>query len=349
MMETKIKQKLLNPVVMVKLIKAIGEPVYPHIESLQCLKETNRSSIWRFDLFSKKGVIPLVLKIYGESRKNTVELKIVNHKPEQLEEFMPKVYAITHDHEETWVFMEYIQEIRGQIKVTPEIFDQIIPTLAMLHAKTFSKSAESYELKEKYIPHYFSPKLIEARVTTINKTVDYLQKAMKLPHLKEIISPHYDMLCSTLKNGPHFFPELFESGFSIIHGDLHFQNIACNNIESEAWEIKFFDWETSKYAPGWLDLAILVEILMDFRTDWHPKENEIRAQAVHLYTSEMEKHGITFSTNPLVLYKMAYLQRTLEKGIYTHLKRELQGRPGKLLKRYIEKVAHWGNELGMYR
>lgn len=349
MVEDRIKQKLRDPILIVKLIKAIGEPVYPNLESLQCLKETNRSTIWRIELFTKNDTIPIVLKIYGGSRKNKVELKIINNEPDNLKEFMPKVYTIMHDNDETWVFMEFIQQISGQIKVTPDVFYQVIPTLAKLHAMTYMKSTQISEREETYIPHYFSTKLVEARVETIAKTADYLQKAMELDHLKEFISPQYDLLMSTLQKGPHFFPELFESGFSIIHGDLHFQNIACNNLELEPWEIKFFDWETSKFAPGWFDLAVLVEILMDFRSDWHRNETEIREKAVQLYADELSKYGITFSTNPLVLYKMAYLQRTLEKGIYTHLKRELQGRPGKLLKRYIEKVTLWGSDLGLFK
>lgn len=41
-----------------------------------------------------------------------------------------------------------------------------------------------------------------------------------------------------------------------------------------------------------------------------------------------------YFNDPLKLYKIAYLQRTLEKGIYNHLRRELENRPGELLETY---------------
>ena len=50
------------------------------------------------------------------------------------------------------------------------------------------------------------------------------------------------------------------------------------------WKIRLIDWESGKIAPCWYDLVVLVEILIDFRSDWQKNEEEIRSQCVHLYT-----------------------------------------------------------------
>jgi hypothetical protein len=44
---------------------------------------------------------------------------------------------------------------------------------------------------------------------------------------------------------------------------------------------------------------------------------------------------------------MAYLQRTLEKGLHTQLRRIFDNRGGELLGYHLEKVAIWGRELGI--
>ena len=117
--------------------------------------------------------------------------------------------------------------------------------------------------------------------------------------------------------------------------------------EDTDWDIRLIDLESVKYAPCWYDLVILVEILIDFRSDWQKNEEEIRTRCVHLYTEEMKKYGIYFKENPLNLFKMAYLQRTLEKKLAKHLERALRGQKSALLKRYLEKVVIWGEELGL--
>ena len=89
--------------------------------------------------------------------------------------------------------------------------------------------------------------------------------------------------------------------------------------------IQLIDWESVKYAPVWYDLVVLVELLIDFRKDWHKKADDIRSHCLHLYSKEMKKHGITFSEDPLNLLKMTYLQRTLEKRLLNHLRRVLNG------------------------
>ena len=137
-----------------------------------------------------------------------------------------------------------------------------------------------------------------------------------------------------------------KSGQCLIHGDLHVHNICCKNASEDAdWDIRLIDLESIKYAPCWYDLVVLIEILIDFRSDWQKSEEEIRTRCVHLYTEEMNKYGIHSKENPLNLLKMAYLQRTLEKKLAKHLERALKGQKSALLKRYLEKVVVWGEEL----
>ena len=163
------------------------------------------------------------------------------------------------------------------------------------------------------------------------------------------MAPSYKIIQQILQKGPIFFPEIMQNGQSLIHGDLHIHNISCHNATKiKHWEIRLVDWESAKYAPVWFDLVVLVEILIDFRKDWHSDADEIRAHCVHLYSEEMKKHGITFQTDPLQLLKMTYLQRTLEKRLLNHLRRVLRGEKSVLLKRYLEKIVVWGKELGLY-
>lgn len=63
----------------------------------------------------------------------------------------------------------------------------------------------------------------------------------------------------------------------------------------------------------------------------------------------MKKHGISFKENPTHLYKMAYLQRTLEKGLQTQLRRIYENRGGELLPYHLHKLETWGKDLGIYK
>jgi hypothetical protein len=62
----------------------------------------------------------------------------------------------------------------------------------------------------------------------------------------------------------------------------------------------------------------------------------------------MQKYGVAFRTKPLHFFKMAYLQRALEKRLFNHLRRELRGERSELLPRYVNKIAAWGKELSLY-
>ncbi|HHY21147.1 MAG TPA: aminoglycoside phosphotransferase family protein [Bacilli bacterium] len=345
--EKRIRDKLNDHEFTNQINGVFTSPLIPIMSSLTCLKHTNKSSIWRFNYEQDETKKTMIIKIYLSATKNRnrVELEMLTKASDSLKPFMAEVYFVEANEDEVWVFMEYVEQLRGQIKTTPELFAHIIPTIAKLHAKTL----ETNKNAPPTIPRYDSKKLVHERMKDIEKTKKFLGKAMKHHELKKIVKPHDSKMQTILAKGPHFFPELLASPFSLIHGDLHFQNICCHNVaDFPNWTIRFIDWETAKIAPGWFDMAVLVEILIDFRKDWHERAEEIRTHSVQLYTKEMKKYGIIFQTDPLKLYKMAYLQRTLEKGIYTHLRRELAGREGKLLQRYLEKVALWGNELQLY-
>ncbi|TQR18681.1 phosphotransferase [Psychrobacillus vulpis] len=338
-----------------KFKKVLGKKVELLENEIECLKSSReKTSIWKIMMTDGIETIPVVLKIYKMPLKENhlVEMNMYQKANQALREFMPQVYWIESNvnKKEIWLFIEYVKPLRGQIKLVPQHFDSIIPTVAKFHASTFEKRTLKHEdVFGSWLPHYDSKSMASDRSKHLEKTKEYLDLAMKDTNLRELVEPSYHAIQSMLKKGPIYFPELMESGQSLIHGDLHVHNISCHNAsEDEDWKIKLVDWESAKYAPGWFDLVVLIEILIDFRSDWHHDAEDIRKHCVALYSEEMKKHGITFQTDPLQLFKMAYLQRTLEKRLLNHLRRVLRGEKSALLKRYLEKTMIWGKELGLY-
>lgn len=340
-----IKKTLLTPPLSYYLQNTFGKNIRVNNINMECLKKTRRISVWKIQLKKKS----MILKIYtSQTKRNKNEINFLKQHFREISSLMPKIYwtGSPKNNDEIWILMEYVQQLRGQIKMHPDYFMKIIPAIAKLHATTFEGS-NTYKKIAKVIPIYHSKKMMQEREKLVNKTTIYLKRGIKEKHLGEIINPYYEQTLDILKKGPDFFPELTSAGECIIHGDLHLQNICCNNILEKDWHIQFIDWETARCSSGWIDLAILVEVLLDFRKDWQKHAQEIRHNCVRLYTEELNKYGIIFKTNPMKLFKMAYLQRTLEKGLYTHLRRELQGRRGVLLETYLQKINTWGLELGL--
>src|SRR5699024_9664486 len=143
--------------------------------------------------------------------------------------------------------------------------------------------------------------------------------------------------------------EIIEAGQSLIHGDMHIHNISCHNAtEAQDWQIRFVDWVSGKYAPDWLDVVGLVGILLDYRRVWEKDAEGSRKDSIDGYSKEVEKYGVTFSSDPLNLLKMTYLQRTLEKKLSNHIRRMLRGEKSPLLAKYLQKINDWGKELGLY-
>ena len=240
--------------------------------------------------------IPIVLKIYKPPLKENhiVEMNMYQKANKALHEFMPQVYWIEPNVNagEIWMFIEYVKPLRGQIKLVPKHFDNIIPTVAKFHAATFENRISQHgDIFDSWLPSYDSKSMALERSKHIEKTKEYLDLAMKDPSLRGLVEPSYPVIQKILQKGPIFFPEMMESGQSLIHGDLHIHNISCQNASerSRTGEIRFVDWESAKYAPGWFDLVVLVEILIDFRKDWHKDAEGIRKHCVHLYSEEMKK------------------------------------------------------------
>lgn len=322
---------------------------------IECLKNSReKTSIWKLMITNGMETIPIVLKIYKPPLKenHSIELNMYQKATKTLNEFMPKVYWVEQNviDKEIWMFIEYVRPLRGQIKLVPKHFDNIIPRVAKFHATTFeNRILQHGDLFNSWLPRYDSQSMTLERSKHIEKTKEYLDLAMKDSRLRELVKPSYNDIQKILQKGDIFFPEVVESGQSLIHGDLHIHNISCQNVsDSEDWRIQLVDWESAKYAPGWFDLVVLVEILIDFRKDWRKDAEEIRKHCVQVYSEEMKKYGITFQTDPLVLLKMTYLQRTLEKRLLNHLRRVLRGEKSVLLERYLEKTMLWGKELGLY-
>lgn len=338
-----------------KFVDVLGKDVELVGSQIECLKNSReKTSIWKLVITNKVKSIPVVLKIYKPplNENHTVEINMYQKGNSILSEFMPQVFWIESNVNsgEIWMFIEYVEPLRGQIKLAPKHYDQIIPTIAKFHAQTFEhRILQNGDVFDLWLPNYYLNSMVKERNKHIKKTKEYLDRAMKDPELKKVVSPSYKIIQQILKKGPLFFPEIMENGQSLIHGDLHIHNISCQNAKKDQdWQIRMVDWESAKYAPVWFDLVVLVEILVDFRTDWHKDADEIRKHCVHLYSEEMKKHGITFQTDPLQLFKMTYLQRTLEKKLLNHLRRVLRGEKSVLLPRYLEKILIWGKELGLY-
>lgn len=335
-----------------KLSTSLGSKVTIQASSIQNLKSTKRSSIYQLQLQKHTDTFPIIFKIYHSTKyKNEVEINVYSQAYPFLKEFLPEIYLMEKQGSDTWVFMEFVRQIRGQLTFTPKHFDYIIPTLAKLHAHTHE---ENFKKEKKTFQHWFpiynSVKMKNDREKFISNTMTFLDDAKKDKQLKDIIKPHYKPLKNLYSNGPDFFPELLTSGYSITHGDLHMQNICSKDVsKNEPWAIQFIDWESAKFAPTWFDMIVLVEILLGFRKDWQSNAEEIRSHAVDVYTNEMKKYGIEFKTKPIHLYKMAYLQRTLEKGLHTQLRRIFDNRGGELLPYHLEKISTWGSELGIYK
>lgn len=324
-------------------------------EDIECIKNSReKSSIWKLNLLAGSNSFPVILKILKPPMKDNhlLEINMYQKGYSVLQAFMPELYWIeTNVNDgETWIFTEYVKPIRGQIKLMPHHLEQIIPSIAKFHARTFEGRLSRYgDALADWLPHYDSKELALIRQKHVNTTKDYLDEALSKPHLKKIIAPNYDILQKVLSKGPIFFPDIMKSGQSLIHGDLHMRNINCNRPHpNDNWEVQLVDWESAKYAPVWYDLVVLVEMLLDFRKDWRKNGDEIRDRCVVVYTREMQEAGITFDTPPLQLFKMTYLQRVLEKRLLNHLRREIRGEHSMLLERYLEKIMVWGKELELY-
>ncbi|KZD29446.1 phosphotransferase [Bacillus cereus] len=334
-----------------KISYSMGQRVSIDSTNIECLKSTARTSIYKLFLRKKMKNYPIILKVYNStSYRNEVEIQVYKRAYPILKEFLPQIYYIEKKGTETWVFMEFVQQVRGQITFSPKHLEHIIPTVAKLHAYTFEDNLKKYKNTwNEWLPIYESSKMRSGRSKYIGRTITFLDDAVKDDRLRETIKPYHQSLIKLLQKGPDFFSELFENGSSITHGDLHMQNICSNNVALDApWNIQFIDWESIKYGPVWFDMVVLVEILLGFRKDWQSNAEEIRTHCVNLYTKQMQKYGIEFKTAPIDLYKMAYLQRTLEKGLHTQLRRIFNNRSDcELLTYHLEKVSIWGEEFGL--
>ncbi|MEH7308221.1 phosphotransferase [Neobacillus drentensis] len=338
-----------------KLNNVLGKKVKLVEERIECLKNSReKTSIWKLVLSDGQDIIPIVLKIYKLPLKENHRLEINMYQKAYkiYHEFMPKLYWLEPkvNGNETWMFTECLRPLRGQIKLTPEHLERIIPMVAKFHAITFEQRfLQHANLFDSSLPYFDSEEKMKERTKGVKKAQESLELAMKDPNLRELVEPRYKMIKRILKKGPVFFPEITEGGQCLIHGDLHVHNICCENanVENENWKVSLIDWESAKHYPCWYDLVVLVELLIDFRSDWQKREEEIRRKCVQVYCQEMQKYGITFNEDPLNLLKKAYLQRTLEKKLSSHLQKVLDGGKSSLLKRYLEKIEVWGKELGL--
>lgn len=339
-----------------KSLKSFGTEVRLDHQTMECLKESYKSSIWKLEIKHEQKRIPIILKISKPLEKDrpesTVEKNIYRKGKKVLQPFMPLVYKTKRNvnGRDLWVFMEYIEPLKGRVQYNPDHFDKIIPTLAKLHSSTMNERFKQHErLFGDWLPQFSSNVMREERKSINKLTLYYLDEAMKNNHLKEMINPYYSLVKSLLQRGPDYFPEVVREGCSIIHGDLHTANMSAYNIKEKSWKIKFIDWEGAKYAPCWFDLVNLIGVFLAYRREWEDQEEAITRRCVQLYSNEMRRHGVIFKTDPFKLYQMAFLKRILEKGLYLQLNWAVTGKKeAKLLPVYLEKIKVLGKKLELY-
>jgi Phosphotransferase enzyme family. len=337
-----------------KLAGHFGSSVALVEENQECLKETDKSSIWKLEIRTVTQTVPLILKIFKAPIEGPkwIELNTYRKASLLLSDLMPAVYWTEDvpDTNEVWAILEYVPQLKGQIIFTPDCFDKIIPSLAKLHARTHNdRLFERWDLFSEWLPLYHSDTAIAERVQTRDRTLEYLDKAMEHPEWRSKLKPQYDRLQRLLSSGPEYFPELAQAGKSVIHNDLQTPNIGCGNVQEESWNLKFLDWEGARFAPCWFDMFNLIGIFFAYRKDWRSAEEEVVARCAPLYASEMSKHGVRFEGDPVRLYKMAYLQRVLEKSLFLQLQWAVEAqKPAFLLDGYLDKIKGWGKELGLH-
>lgn len=339
-----------------------AEQISPHFGSsivlndrkMECLKETVKSAIWKLEVCANKQAHAIILKIFKAPviDQKLTELNMYRKAGPILPDLIPTIYLILEgmNDDEVWVFMEYIPQVKGQVIFTPDHFDRIIPSLAKLHALTYNDNFyNKWDVFEDWLPRYESESLSAERMKNHEKTLEYLDKAMEHPEITPKLSSSYNDLKCVLKKGPFYFPELIQAGKSIIHNDLQTPNMGCHNVADSTWNIKFIDWEGARFSPCWFDMFNLIGVFFAYRKDWRNDEESVIERCAPLYAAEMLKYGINFELKPITLYKMAYLQRVLEKSLYQQLHWGIDGvKPAFLLDGYLEKIKVWGKELGLY-
>jgi thiamine kinase-like enzyme len=337
-----------------KVAGHFGHAVVLDDTNMECVKETVKSAIWKLTIRAGEQFHPIILKIFKSpiANQDLIELNMYRKASGILSDLMPHIYSIEEgmNNDDVWVFMEYVPQLKGQVIFTPDHFDRIIPALARLHAQTHNdRFYQNWDLFADWLPLYHSDTSSLERHKTRQETLEYMDKAMALPDLKVRLDTSYSMLKSILLKGPEFFPELLQAGKSIIHNDLQTPNIGCSNVEEANWNIKFIDWEGARFAPCWFDMFNLMGVFFAYRKDWRLDEDTVIHRCSHVYAAEMAKQGIHFLEDPVRLYKMAYLQRVLERSLYLQLHWAIDGqKPAYLLEGYLEKIKVWGKELGLH-
>jgi len=329
-----------------------GQPVTLNDHLMECLKDTVKSTIWKLEITINKTPYPVILKIFKApvADQDLIELNMYRKAYGILPDLMPTIYAVEEmNNHDCWVFMEFVPQLKGQIIFTPDYFDKIIPALAKLHSRTYNdRFYDRWETFVGWLPLYHAEAKVVERQKAQRDTLEYLDKAMDRKDLRPKLDSSYKRLQFILNKGPEYFRELVQAGKSIIHNDLQTPNIGCGNVGEAEWNIKFIDWEGARFAPCWFDLFSLIGVFFAYRKDWRKDEEAVVHRCAHLYAAEMEKHGIAFLENPVRLYKMAYLQRILERSLALQLQWAVEGqKPAYLLEGYLEKIEIWGKELGL--
>ena len=321
---------------------AHGHPRRPQLRAVRLRLRNRRYSLWQLELEADGSPLPpVILKVLSHHRRNRVERELWCKGRRLLAPVLPILYGCHTLDGHTWLFQQQVLPLAGRIALRPATFAQILPAVATLHALAWRMGPGPAPTP--WLPNCSDGPYAGPRAYA--RTRAYIERALRRQDLRRLLKPYRGLLMALLDGGSGLFGELAATVWSIVHGDLHMHNVCCNDLGSRRWDVRFIDWQTARFAPVWFDLVVLVELLIDFRRDWWPEAADIRRQAFEHYRRALEERGLELSGDPWRLYRLAYLQRTLEIGLRTQLRRALDGRDSPLLERYLHKLADWSREL----
>ncbi|MFD2612369.1 phosphotransferase [Paenibacillus gansuensis] len=321
---------------------------------IRCLKDTQKSQVWRLGIRKDGKAGYIVLKIIKPlpftREKSLVEINMYRKAKPVLNRFMPDVYYTESlvNGGEFWAFMQYVRPTSKRKRISIHELETVMKNLAQFHSLTYNRRFSRHRRRfEGWLPFHYSSDQKQLRLVTMQKTLAYLDQAMQRPDLHSILAPHYSFLEGQLRKGPDFFRRLKRAGQSVVHQDLISLNISFTGSSSQ--QVAFIDWESAKFAPCWFDVVHAVRMYIMEHPEWENREAQLAERCARTYARAMKRLGIRFGSPAVTLYKMASVQMILQHYLYLFLRRAMKGRqPAPDLVRDLQKLNIWGQQLGLH-